>query len=62
MLVGIRNRIKCAVNCLRGNPVLFKFTFTKGCIHIAIKDNTYITEKTFLNGSHISLHDCNEVI
>ena len=57
MLVTIRNRIKCAVNCLKGNPVLFKFTFTKGCIHIEPKDKTYIIENTFLNNSTISLND-----
>ena len=62
MLVEIRNRIKCAVNCLKGNPVLFKFTFTEGCIHMKLKNKTYIMENTFLNDSRISLDDYYEVI
>ena len=54
-LLNIINRIKCAINCLRGRPTLCGFTFDRGCIEAKSKNGTYIVNNKFMNGSIIKI-------
>ena len=53
--LNIINKVKCAINCLRGRPTLYGFTFNKGCIEVKPKDGTYIVNNKFMNDSAIKI-------
>lgn len=54
---NIVNKIRCAVNCLRGRPTLYGFTFNKGYIESKSEIGTYIVDNKFLHGSTIKFSE-----
>ena len=55
IMTSIINRIKCAINCLRGRPTLYGFTFNKGYIETEFKNGTYVVNNKFMNESGIKI-------
>ena len=53
--LNIINKVKCAINCLRGRPTLYGFTFNKDCIEAKSKNGTYIVNNEFMNESVIKI-------
>lgn len=57
--MSLINKIRCAINCLRGKPTIYGVMVMEGTITVKV-DSIYIMECDFYNGSGIAINSTHD--